>query len=340
MSFFSNDDPPQVPYYPPMPPKEELMDVIDKIAGTQTLTVTGPDGKKRRVMERLPRTEEEQRLYDEAGTLMDSSIEQIKRLNEYNPAEVIDFAPFVTVMNDLNVERTKDIAELSKLPDFNRYVEDFKTMGNTIIQEEFLRQENETREYLNRRGYGDSTAAAESRSALGYNKAKALNENNVNANLYGEQLKGADLTNRANMYDFRERGRMGQLQRAQLEHQLKLEQKAQLDNAGQTALQNQHGLFGMGAGIRGEDTKMAMASRAPELANTIFQQSNMESLNRHNAQINQLNSRYQNELGAYNSRPPSFGDFLLNAGLGVGGAMLTGHPGSVAGKFGSKLFGV
>ena len=340
MSFFGNDDPPQAPYYPPIPPKEELMDVIDKISGTQTITVTGADGKKRRVMERLPRTPEEQKLFDDAGELMDKSMAEIKRLNEYNPTEVIDFAPFVNVMNDLNKERKSDIAELSKLPDFNRYVEDFKTMGNTILQEEFQRQENETQEYLNRRGYGDSTAAAESRSALGYSKAKALNENNVNANLYGEKLKSEDLTNRSNMYNFREQGRMGQLQRAQTEHQLKLDQKAQLDNARQTALQNQAGLFTMGAKIRGDDTATAMASRAPELGNTIFQQSNMDSLNRHQLNLNQINSRYQNEMEAYNSRPPGFGDFLLNAGIAGGAAMLTGHPGSVAGKFGSKLFGV
>ena len=129
MSFFGNDDPPQAPYYPPIPPKEELMDVIDKISGTQTITVTGADGKKRRVMERLPRTPEEQKLFDDAGELMDKSMAEIKRLNEYNPTEVIDFAPFVNVMNDLNTERKSDIAELSKLPDFNRYVEDFKTIA-------------------------------------------------------------------------------------------------------------------------------------------------------------------------------------------------------------------
>ena len=340
MSFFSNDDPPQASYYPPIPPKEELMDVIDKISGTQTITVTGADGKKRRVMERLPRTPEEQKLFDDAGELMDKSIAEIKRLNEYNPAEVIDFAPFVNVMNDLNLERTNDIAELSKLPDFNRYVEDFKAMGNTILQEEFQRQENETQEYLNRRGYGDSTAAIESKAALGHHKARALNENNVNANLYGEQLKGADLTNRSNMYDLRERGRMGQLQRAEKEHQLKLEKKAQLDNARQTALQNQEGLFKIGAKIRGDDTATAMASRAPELGNEIFKNSNRESLERHNLNLNQINARYQNEMAAYNSRPPGFGDFLTSAGIGVGTAMLTGHPGSVAGKFGSKLFGV
>jgi len=341
MSFGGGDcSPPPAPYYTPMPPKEELLDVIDYVTGTQAITVVGADGKKKRVVERLPRTQEEQKLYDEAGDLINQAIVEIKKLSDYDPAAMVDFAPFVDVMNSLNAERQADIAELAKIPDFNQYVNDFKAMGNTILQEEFKKQENETYEYLNRRGYGDSTAAIEMRNSLGYHKAKALEEHNVNANLYGEQLKAADLANRANMYSFREQGRLGQLQRAQAEHQLKLDQYNQTHAMRQQALQNQQGLFNMGASIRGEDTNKAMATRAPELANTIFQQSNMDSLNRHNAQIAQINAQYQNQLAAYHSRPPSFGDTMLQlGGMGVGayfggpmGAMMGGQAGRIGGR--------
>lgn len=47
---FGNDDPPQYQYVEP-PPREEIMDVIDEITGVQSITVTGPDGKKRRKIE-------------------------------------------------------------------------------------------------------------------------------------------------------------------------------------------------------------------------------------------------------------------------------------------------
>ena len=340
MSFGGDDSPPPAPYYPPMPPKEELLDVIDHVTGTQAITVVGADGKKKRVIERLPRTPEEQRLYDEAGDLMNKAIVEIKRLSDYDPAAVVDFAPFVDVMNTLNAERQADMAELSRLPDFNQYVSDFKSMGNTILQEEFKKQENETYEYLSRRGYGDSTAAIEMRNALGYQKAKALEEHNVNATMYGEQLKTADLANRMNTYGFREQGRMGQLQNAQAEHNLKLGQYDQSNAMRQQALQNQSGLFNIGSSIRGEDANKAMATRAPELANTIFQQSNMDSLNRHNAQIGQINSQYQNQLASYNSQRPSFGDTMLQlGGMGVGayfggpmGAMMGGQAGKTAGN--------
>ena len=82
-----------------------------------------------------------------------------------------------------------------------------------------------------------------------------------------------------------------------------------------------------------------MATRAPELANTIFQQSNMDSLNRHQAQINQINAQYQNQMAQYQANPPSFGDTMLNlGGMGVGayfggpmGAMMGGAAGRAAG---------
>jgi hypothetical protein len=324
MCFGGNDSPPPAPSYPPVPPPEELMDVIDQITGTQTITVIGADGKKKRVIERLPRTPQEQKLYDQAGELMAKAVTEIQRLNEYDPSALVDFAPFVQVMNDLNTERQQDIAELTKLPDFNQTVQTFKDMNKRIVEDDFKRQENEGREYLNRRGYGDSTAAIEMRNSLGKNRAQALEESQVRGDLYGEQLKSADLANRHSAYGLREQGRMGQLQRAHLEHQLKLDQTHQLDAARQQALQNQSGLFAVGAGIRGEDANRAMATRAPDLANTIFQQSNSDSLNRHTAQINQINAQYQNQRTHYQATPPSFGDTLLNLGGKAGMMYATG----------------
>ena len=340
MSFGGNDSPPSAPYYPPVPPKEELLDVIDEVTGTQAITVVGADGKKKRVVSRLPRSEAEQKLYDDAGELMNKAIVEIKKLSDHDPAAVVDFAPFVDVMNSLNAERQADIAELSKLPDFNQYVDDFKAMGNTIIQDEFKKAENENNAYLANRGYADSSAAIAMRNSLVSEKAKALQQQDVNGNLYGEQLKAADLANRMNTYGFREQGRMGQLQNAQAEHQLKLGQYDQSNAMRQQALQNQYGLFSTGAKIQGDDANKAMATRAPELANTIFQQSNMDSLNRHNAQIGQINSQYQNQLASYNSQRPSFGDTVLQlGGMGVGayfggpmGAMMGGQAGKTAGN--------
>ena len=337
MCFGGNDSPPPAPYYPPVPPPEELMDVIDHVTNTQTITVVGADGKKKRVIERLPRTPEEQALYDQAGELMTRAITEIQRLNAYDPGALVDFAPFVQVMNDLGQERRQDMEELTRLPDFNQTVQDFKDMNRRVLEEEFTRQANEGREYLNRRGYGDSTAAIEMRNTLGKNKAQALEESQVRGDMYGEQLKAADLGNRQAAYALREQGRKDQLERAHLEHQLKLDQKAQLDAARQQALQNQMGLFNVGAGIRGEDANRAMATRAPDLANTIFQQSNADRLNRYQAEISRINAQYQSQMASFQSTPPSFGDTLLNLGGRLGMGYATGGP-SGFGGFGSDPF--
>ena len=322
MCFGGNDSPPPPPSYPAPPPPEELMDVIDHVTGTQAITVVGPDGKKKRVIERLPRTAEEQALYDQAGDLMTRAITEIQRLNAYDPGALVDFAPFVQVMTELNQQRQQDMQELTNIPDYNQVVQNFKSLNQRLIEEDFQRQQNESLEYLNRRGYGDSTAAIEMRNSLAKNRAQALEESNVRGNLYGEQLRGMDLANRQATYGLREQGRLAREQQAQIEHQLRLEQKAQLDTARQQALQNQMNLFHVGAGIRGEDVNRAMATRAPDLANTIFQQTNADSLNRYQAQINQINAQYQNQMAHYQAQaaaPPSFGDTLLRmGGMGIG----------------------
>lgn len=333
-------DAPSPPSIPPPPPPPELMDVIDEVTGTKAITVIGPDGKKIRKIERLPRTPEEQKLYEEAGDLMNKAMVEIKKLSDYDPNAVVDFAPFLETMNILNTERQADIVELSKLPDFNKYVEDFKSLEKNLIQKEFTKQENQNEEYLNRRGYGNSTGAAEMKAALAGEKARTLEQSNVNATAYGEQLKGADLANRQNMFNFREQGRMGQLQRVQEEHQLKLENKAQLDARRQQAMQSQYGLFNMGAGIRGEDQNKAMQTRAPELANQIFQQQSMDSMNRYNAQVNATQANFQNQMAAYNSKGPSFGDTLMQLGGTAVGAYFGGPAGAMIGnKVGGSLGG-
>ena len=112
-----------------------------------------------------------------------------------------------------------------------------------------------------------------------------------------------------------------------------------MDTARQQALQNQSGLFNVAAGIRGEDANRAMATRAPELANTIFQQSNMDSLNRHQAQINQINAQYQNQMANYQSAPPGFGSTLLGLGGTVVGAYFGGPMGAMAGGAAGRAAG-
>lgn len=336
MSF--GDDGPSAPYIPPPPPREELMDVVDKVSGTQAITVIGPDGKKKRVVDRLPRTPEEERFHQAIKEQLDRSLIVLRRLNEYDPSAVQDFAPFLNVINDLNQERSADMAALSNLPDFARYVDDFKSMERNIINQEFNKQENQTQEYLNRRGYNSSTANAEMKAALTGERARALEQSDIRGNMAGEQLKSADMANRMNEYGFREQGRQGRLAASEAEYRLAVNQRNQLAQQRQQAIANQAGLFNIAAGISGEDANRALMGKAPELANQIFQQSNADSLNRYSAGVNAQQANYQNQLAEYNSRGPSFGDTMLNIGGTLGTGMLFASPNSLAGRLGAKLF--
>ena len=322
--------PPPPPYIPPPPPREEMPDIIDEIAGVKTITVKGADGRNNRVIRRIPRSPEAQKIYDEAGTLMDRTLEEIKKLSTYDPTAVVDFSGLINTLGDLDTQRKADIAELSKIPDFNKYVDELKANNNAILEKEFTRQENQSKSRLVAKGYGDSTAMEEMRAAIGKNRAEALVQSDLNANAQGQELMARDLGNRTAMYDFREKQRADQLRKADSEYQLALSQKDQLDNARQQMLQNQYGLFQTGAKIRGDDDAKAMASRAPELGNQIFQMNNADSLNRYQAGVGAQQANYQNQLQAYNSRGASFGDSIMKlgmSGLGAFGGSYLGTKG-------------
>ena len=57
------------------PSVQDLEDVIDEISGTEAITVKGADGKKRRVVRRLPRTREEEALFQKGQGMMKTALQ-------------------------------------------------------------------------------------------------------------------------------------------------------------------------------------------------------------------------------------------------------------------------
>jgi len=336
---FGNDDPPPAPYIPPPPPPPEMLDVIDEVTGTQTVTVTGSDGKKRRVIQKLPRTAEEESLYQEAGRLMDKAIGEMKRLYDYDPSQLVHYAPFVESINVLNHERAEDMAALTQFPDFNGYVSEFKDMQRAVIDEGYRRESNILEETLAHRGLSDSTVAREERNLLNRNAMLARQRAGVEAQMMGEQLKGADLANRANAFSLRETGRQGRLNAAATEYDLQKDYAAQMGQQRDKAIAHQSRLYDVAANIRGTDNSKAMATMAPNMALAEFNASSNNALNFYNADVNRTTQQYGMDLAAYKARPPGFGETLLQLG-GMGAmAMMSAPSSSVLGGWGSKLFG-
>jgi len=336
---FGNDDPPPAPYIPPPPPPPEMLDVIDEVTGTQTVTVTGSDGKKRRVIQKLPRTPEEESLYQEAGRLMDKAIGEMKRLYDYDPSQLVHYAPFVESINALNRERAEDMAELTQFPDFNGYVSEFKEMQRAVIDEGYRQESNILEEALAHKGLSDSTVAREERNLLNRNAILARQRAGVEAQMMGEQMKGADLANRTNAFSLREAGRQGRLNAAATEYDLQKDYATQVGQQRDKAMAHQAHLYDVAAGIRGGDNSKAMATMAPNMALAEFNASSNSALNFYNADVNRTTQQYDMDLAAYKARPPGFGETLLHLG-GMGAmAMMSAPSSSVLGGWGSKLFG-
>lgn len=335
---FGNDDPPQYQYVEP-PPREEIMDVIDEITGVQSITVTGPDGKKRRKIERLPRTPQEQQLFASGEDLMRRSINNIKNLYQYNPNNVIDFQPLLTTFTNLNNERMNALGQVADIGNIQQDIQDFRNMQSTLDDEMFMRENRALEENLGRRGLSDSYAGQEARAFAARNQDLVRKQSEFNANLYGEDLAAKRLRRNTQAFALDEMGRAGRLQAAEAEFQLRKEQQAEIERRRQTAIGENMNLLKVGSGITGQDLNKALASNAPQLANDTFSRQNADSLQRYSAEVNARNAAYDRELAAYNSRPPSFTDFALSAGGALGGAMLTGAPNTLAGRLGTKIFG-
>ena len=339
MSLFGDDDPPPAPYIPPVPPPQEMLDVIDEVTGTQTITVTGADGKKRRMIQRLPRTAEEEALYQEAGQLMERSIAEMRRLYDDDPRQLVPYAPFVETVNALNQERSQDMAELTQFPDFNGYVQEFKDMQKSIIDEEYGSASNALEENLAHKGLADSTVGREERNLLTRNAAMARQRASAEAQMMGEQIKGADLANRTNAFNLREATRQGRLSAAATEYDLQKDYAQQQMTQRDRALAHQSHLYTIAAGIRGADNNRAMGTMAPQMALAEFNATNNNALNYYNADVNRITRQYGMEMDAHRSRAPGFGQNLLHLG-GMGGMAMLGAPSnSILGGWGRKLFG-
>lgn len=336
MSFGNKQPPP--PQHSSPPPREELMDVIDEISGTQSVVVKGPDGKKVRRIERLPRTDEEQARFELGERLIRDSIGAIKNLYQYNPNDVANFDNLIRTYAGINNERAAALAQVADIGNIQEDIQGFRDMQSALDDDMFMRQNRQMEENLARQGLSNSYAGQEARAFAERNQSLVRKQSEFNANLYGEEMVAKRLQRNAQAFALDETGRQGKLQAAQAEYQLGMDQQAERERKRQAAIAEQTNMLNIGSGLVGQDLAKAAGGQTPFIANQTFQMQNADNLNRYSAGVTAQNAAYQNQLNAYNSRPPSFLDMGLQAGGAIGGAMLNGRPGSLGHRLGSKLF--
>lgn len=317
--FFGGDDAPAAPQYVAPPPPQEIMDVIDEVTGVQSITVIGPDGKKRRKIERLPRTPEEQQMFAMGEDLIKKSINNIKDLYQYNPDSVIDFEPLLRTFSSLNDERVNALGQVANIGNIREDIQAFRDMQTALDDDMFMRQNRAMEENLGRKGLSDSYAGQEARAFAERNQNLTRKQSEFNANLYGEELAEKRLGRNAQAFALDETGRAGRLQAAQAEFQLRKDQQADIEGKRQTAIGENMNLLKVGSGITGQDLNKSLMSQAPQIANQTFQMQNADSLQRYSAGVNAQNAAYDRQRYAYDNRPPSFTDLALNAGFAAVG---------------------
>lgn len=342
-----SSSPPPAPQIAPPPPPKEIRDVMDNIAKVRFVsTVDAATGKKVLVKDELPRRPEDQRLYDAAHVIVNNAVGEFQRLYNYDPNSVVSYAPFVNTLNQINQERGDEMQRLMNIPDFTRYVDDFKTMQQTLLNDEFTKSSDELEAGLARRGYSDSTAGSEYRAFLASNKARAQQQLDVDALQYGQQLRGQYLAQAGQEYGLNEMPRAAREQAAGTEYQAQLQRQSDLNQQQQQALNHQQIMLNTGTGILQNDQNVRMggADSAAGLALSEVGQANAAQYAAYNAQVNAQMNQHRMNMDRYNNRPVGWGQRLGSAAAGLGmyaaGSYLGGPVGgAAAASWGNQVLG-
>lgn len=339
MSFRSRKPPP-VPQLPSQPSPVELMDVIDEISGTQTITVTGPDGKKRRVTQRLPRTPQEEAMFAKAEELMSQAVTNIEELYQYDPSSVADYQPFIESFGQINDERAADLAQIGNFADIGQKVSAFKKINGELVGREFDRQSRMNEEVLAKRGLQDSTLAAEQRAAFAGERSLATQQGDVNAELYGEDLMRRQLGRETDLYKVRESGREGRLQQAQTGYDLERQKQAELEALRRGAIAENQGFLDLGRTLRGDELQRSqMALQGSNSAINLASQQATQQNQRYANDVQRVGRQYTMDMDRFRATPARFGERLLDTGLSYVGQNLGSAAQAVPSMMGIPSFG-
>lgn len=331
----SRPNPPPPPQLPPPPKPQEILDTIDEITGTQTITVTGADGKKRRVTSKLPRTPQEQQRFEQGERLIASAIGNLNILYQEQPERLNSFQPLLDMFSNINDERLQDLEQIANIGNIQESVNRFREINRNLMYENFRRQNNATEEGLAHRGMANSTAGNDLRAQLAREQSLASQQAELQAEAFGEGLANQRLQRNAQAYGLREQGRQGRMDAAQRTFDLQERQRDILDAQRQDAINRNLQQLNVGSGLTGQDLSKSLAGNTSQNSLMQFQAANNNQLNYHNANINRLNADYQNRLAHFQATPPSFGQSLGAAGLQLGMTGLGAMAGGAGTAFGN-----
>jgi hypothetical protein len=316
---FKRRMPPQQPTLPTQPSPPELMDMIDEISGVQSVTVTGPDGRRRRITQRLPLTPQEQQTLNQAETLINQAVTNISTLYRYDPTAVANYQPFIQAFSDINNERMQDLAQIGNFKDIAEKVEQFKNISRDLSMREFDNKQRMSEENLARRGLQRSTQASEERAAMARERGLLEQQLEANATNYGEDLTARQLQREENLFSLREQGRQGRLQQAGTGYELERQRLADIESTRQNAINENMNMLDVGRVASGREERARFGLAGNQTALNMFNSQAANQNQRFGNEIARIQGQYNMDSDRFSRTPASFGRQLADVGIALGG---------------------
>jgi hypothetical protein len=335
---FGNDAP-QQQHVPSPPPEKEIMDFINHITGTQTVTVTGADGKRKRITTKLPLTPEQEKMVLPARQMVATVLTELPKLFKYNPQSAISFAPVVDTFADLAKETLADIGQFANIGDIEQYKTDFKAMQRAVIDEQFANRNIQNEERLAHSGRGSGTYAAESRAAMARERALAHQIGDTRATQAAEELAAKRLSTNEQAFGLRQQGRQGTLEAVQADYAFNKADEADQEERRLRAIAERERQFGLGSNILRYEEGKALQDRTQDQALSTYLAENNVQNARYGQEVGAIRANNEIAMDEYRNRAPSFGEWAANTAGTIGSAMLTARPDTLAGRLGRKIVG-
>ncbi len=338
---FKRRMPPAAPELPQQQAAPELMDIIDEMSGFQTITVTGADGRKRRVTQRLPLTKQEQETLTQAENLINTAVTNIGRLYQYDPSSVVDYQPFIQAFSSINEERMRDLSQIGNFKDIAERVEQFRVMSRDMTMREFDNKQRMAEENLSHRGLGKSTEATEYRAAMARERALLGQQSDINAQNYGEDLQSRQLDREARTFGFREEGRNARLQEAEAKYNLEQQRVADLEGLRRNAIDENSNMLAVGQGITGANNQRAqLALGANQNAISLFNAQAHNQNQRYASDVSRVQNQHAINTQRFRDTPASFGQRIGDLGLSLAGNAAGAYAGGAIAGIGGQAAGV
>lgn len=346
--------PPPPVILPPPPTEQEILDVFDELNGVQSIVVTQPNGKRVRRTTRLPRTPEQEHIFQIGQKIISEGLPALQYLFKQNPSSIVSSAPVIDAIAGLNQKQAEQLSQIADFGNIQQEIKNFADVQSKLFDRELMRGRNRLETDLARRGRSGGSYGAAQRAYFENEAALGSAQNEINALQYGEALADRRLSRNLKAYDAQQEGRENQLRGAQMEYSLRRQEQNDLEAQRQRAIENQMNLFQVGSNIVGQDQNRANQSNANQLALQEFALRNQAQLGRYNAETAGKLERYRLHAGAVNHNQAlqnqalqnsenqeggSFGQVLGNIGGLVGSSLLFGAPGSGGNQLFTKLFG-